>query len=497
MATLKNGSRGNDVKRLQEVMNKAAGKKVVKVDGKFGPKTEKALKELQKKSKLKVTGVADKKMILALSGAGAGKKGGAKVPGWTIKVGSKTEEMKKADYEAGKKTILKNLKRGILLAIKNRSSECRIMYDHFVEMKKEQSVVTWLVEATSGADLPPKSLITNAENAAAAVESAIKAGDMARIKKALEKCEKPLNAAVNAMRVYKKKVIGGGENWVTGLQITRDVSFTIVSTWATAGAGSVAGAAYAAGSVALLKESAGAVGKITANPAKALTLNDARNMALEVGVAAMGGAFTKGEIGKKIISGAGSIFSKSAGSMGLKTISKVSSGTLNGWMSRVMQGIGSNVVEEAAKQGVLQLKSNAKPEDFYKNIATKAIAAALFGPFEEALKSDKLAPKVAALVQKAGGDKFFVVLDGATKVELVPRKQRELVIKFMSGAGSDVVGKLLLEPVVKKATGKESPQVFSDNVAKEFVKNAKAMKALHRFIEKHHASNKKDFQPAT
>ena len=453
MATIQSGSTGNDVKKLQEQLNQAVGKKLLKTDGKFGPKTEKALKDWQKSNRMKVTGVADAKTTSALANASKSSKSddaaapAAKVSGVTIKVGGKTEEMTKADYETGKKVILKNLKRGLLVAIQNRASECRIMYDHFVALNDDQYVVSWLVEATSGAKLPPASTISNAEAAAKAVEAAINSGDMVKIKKALEVCEKPINGAVDAMRTYQKKVIGGGENWVTGLEITRDTSFAIVSTWATAGAGSVAGAAYAAGSVALLKESAGAVGRVTANPAKAMSLNDARNMAVNVGVAALGGAFSKGEIGKKIISGAGSVLCKKAGSMGLSTLSTVGSKTLEGWMARVMQGVGSSVVEEAAKQGFKQLRSDSKPQDIYNGIATKALAAAVFGPFEEALKATNLAPTVTAAVRKKWGDKAFVIVEKGLNVELIPKKQEALMLKFLSGVGGDAVEKLALEAV--------------------------------------------------
>lgn len=496
MATLQVGSKGPAVKKLQEQLNEALGKKLVKPDGKFGPDTQKALELFQKKNRLKVNGIADKKVLDALESSGAGSKKEAEtVAGVKLTVNGKTEEMKAADYEAGKKVILKNLKRGLLVAIQNRASECRVLYDHFVDINKDQKVVSWLVEATSGAKLPSESVISSAEAAAAKVESAIASGDMAKIKAALEACEKPLNAAVNAMRDYQKKVIGGSENWVTGLEVTRDVSFTVVSTWATGGAGSVAGAAYAAGAVALLKESAGAVGKVTANPSKAPTLNDARNMALEVGVAALGGAFAKGEFGKKVISGAGGVITKRIGAMGLPRLAGVGSKTLAGWIPKVMEGVGSSVVEEAVKQAVKQLKSDAKPEQLFEGIATKAMAAALLGPFEEALKSSSLGPKIAAVATKKFGDGFFTVANQGIRVELVPRKQKELVLKFLAGPAGDVVEKFLLEPVAKKASGSESPEQFADKVAGEFVNNSAATKQFEEFLAQHAKSNPKDFQP--
>ena len=54
MITLKLGSKGNDVKALQSKLN-------LKVDGVFGPLTEKAVKEFQKKNGLVVDGIVGTK----------------------------------------------------------------------------------------------------------------------------------------------------------------------------------------------------------------------------------------------------------------------------------------------------------------------------------------------------------------------------------------------------------------------------------------------------
>ena len=59
MALLKKGSKGKDVEKLQEALNKFGVKPELKVDGIFGPKTEKGLIQAQTKLKLeKVDGKA-------------------------------------------------------------------------------------------------------------------------------------------------------------------------------------------------------------------------------------------------------------------------------------------------------------------------------------------------------------------------------------------------------------------------------------------------------
>lgn len=65
MALLKKGSKGGDVEKLQEMLNKAGAQ--LKVDGIFGPLTDKALRKAQTKLKLdKVDGKAGEFTLAAL-----------------------------------------------------------------------------------------------------------------------------------------------------------------------------------------------------------------------------------------------------------------------------------------------------------------------------------------------------------------------------------------------------------------------------------------------
>lgn len=67
MAVLKKGSKGKDVEKLQELLNKFGIKPPLKVDGIFGPVTEKALRAAQGKLKLeKVDGMAGDYTMAAL-----------------------------------------------------------------------------------------------------------------------------------------------------------------------------------------------------------------------------------------------------------------------------------------------------------------------------------------------------------------------------------------------------------------------------------------------
>jgi murein L,D-transpeptidase YcbB/YkuD len=56
MSVLKKGSKGADVRRLQEALNKVKSKPQLDLDGDFGKQTEAAVRDFQKRAKIKVDG---------------------------------------------------------------------------------------------------------------------------------------------------------------------------------------------------------------------------------------------------------------------------------------------------------------------------------------------------------------------------------------------------------------------------------------------------------
>lgn len=84
MAVLKKGSKGSAVKDLQTKLNKAKTKPELKVDGIFGPLTDKAVRVYQKKNGLKVDGKVGEYTLA------------------TIKYGGELPEMMVDDYQAKK-----------------------------------------------------------------------------------------------------------------------------------------------------------------------------------------------------------------------------------------------------------------------------------------------------------------------------------------------------------------------------------------------------------
>lgn len=65
---IERGMKGDDVERLQKELKKL-GYDPGPIDGKFGPKTEAAIKEFQKKKKLEEDGIVDPKTAKAINAA--------------------------------------------------------------------------------------------------------------------------------------------------------------------------------------------------------------------------------------------------------------------------------------------------------------------------------------------------------------------------------------------------------------------------------------------
>lgn len=64
--TLRNGSDGPTVERLQSMLNFVGGKDTLAVDGIFGPKTEAAVKQFQDNDDLAVDGIVGRETWTAL-----------------------------------------------------------------------------------------------------------------------------------------------------------------------------------------------------------------------------------------------------------------------------------------------------------------------------------------------------------------------------------------------------------------------------------------------
>lgn len=121
MSTLKNGAKGPQVKALQSALNTAGAKPALKTDGKFGNKTEAAVKAFQKKARLKASGIATTETLAAL---GLGRKAVT----WPLP--GLLPERREVDkhYMKARKTV----KAGILLASGHKAYSIRVLHDEML-----------------------------------------------------------------------------------------------------------------------------------------------------------------------------------------------------------------------------------------------------------------------------------------------------------------------------------------------------------------------------
>ncbi|WP_052269642.1 peptidoglycan-binding domain-containing protein [Leisingera sp. ANG-M6] len=121
MSTLKNGSKGPQVKALQRALNTAGAKPALKTDGKFGRKTEGAVKAFQKKARLKASGIAGTDTLAAL---GLGRKAVT----WPLP--DLLPERREVDkhYMKARKTV----KAGLVLASGHKAYSIRVLHDEML-----------------------------------------------------------------------------------------------------------------------------------------------------------------------------------------------------------------------------------------------------------------------------------------------------------------------------------------------------------------------------
>lgn len=85
MANIKKGAKGASVKKLQTALNTHGAKPKLVIDGDFGPKTDEAVRNFQKDSKLKVDGIVGKNTSAALGYKATSKGGrGIVIPVWDL-----------------------------------------------------------------------------------------------------------------------------------------------------------------------------------------------------------------------------------------------------------------------------------------------------------------------------------------------------------------------------------------------------------------------------
>lgn len=281
----------------------------------------------------------------------------------------KTVRMNKPEFEKFKKDLVATVKRGVLFEVRQKAVGARTCWDHFSKLNNgrwQDQAVNWLIEASSGAKMPSESLIKTAEKAHSRLDGYVQMGNLKGIAETIPLAEKAVNKALDAMHDYRDKLIGSGENWVTGLEITKTACFTVVTAVATGGMGVGAAAATSAG-LAALESASTEAGKLAAG-AKDQTWSNAVS---NIGIDAL-----KGGVGSRI---------------GNTKMLKALHGKV---AERVVKRLGSSNVAKGGANAVATLFSGAAESTFSSSLA-EGIKAVRDGD-----SLDKLADNVASSVVK-------------------------------------------------------------------------------------------------
>lgn len=453
----------------QKLLNKSALQSRAPENGAFDKTTVAAIKQFQIESGLRPTGVLDDALMKVLKSAAS-----KPAPTKQITINGKIYLFTDAEYKLLVKRISADFARAMII-LKGAVSEARIIWDNQNKLNKDQYIVAWCIEAYSGVNLPPESLIKSAESGVKAAEAALKSGNLAAFAKIFPKAEKQANDARVKMKTYLSKVIDGGEGMVTGLQIVSTTSFVIVGVIAAPvaasyGAGALGAAVIAGAGTSAVESIAHEVGKGISGDSKGI--GDASfNVLKDSFIGGTVGALVKGKAGEKIIAKVGPMVAKKVSG---KLFEKAGEKAVVAFLIKYFKNNGADILEGVMTDVIKEFKSNATGLTFDKfcGIVAKQVATAgIFGKFGKA--GDVAAKSVfAKLSSSAKKDLIKSLGEGAKESDLLP-----IFSKVFEETNKELAGKVY-DKVLSSATGKESPEQIETKILGEFATNKKLIDAV-------------------
>ncbi len=492
---------GPKLEKIQQILNeKVAPKPPLTVDGKWGKKTSAALKQLQKMAKIATTGEVDAATGLVISRVLKTGKIEKEQPVLFITHGGKTIGYTQKQYDKAKKEIIGKLKSGPLLSMRQAANAADVLWDHFDKQNKDQWFVSWCIETTRGADLPPRSVIKNALKTVAKMESYVASGNIAKFHAEQKAAEKTCNIAIAKMDAYRTNMIEGGGNWVTGLEWTKTGSFTFLGVFAAPvaagalGTGALASAVIGGAAVAATKSAATEIGKGSAGQKDWSVGGAMANVLIDTGVGAIVGTFNKGGGGGKHIFEAAlaKVGPKLAAEHGFKTLSKE---TAKRFAAYLMTEGAKSTTEGAIKDAAAAAKGDKKMtmDKFVNNLSTnffKGVAlgpmGAVVGKFGTGVVPKKFKSKIwdqaLKAVSKSSG--------GTVHIGAIDKKSVEMIEKLVGDSMKTAVDKAMSDylkgakgPIdAKKLEKKLEEQLFSPKQMKIYV--AIATKETQKVLKK-------------
>ncbi len=484
---LKQGSKGKLVQDLQKYLNlKGKLLKPVPESGEFCAETKEGVKAFQKKSGLTVDGTVGPETAAALAklvGSSAGafaRPFGApetdakeeekpKEELVTVTLKGKTGTMTKTEFLDFQKKA-KDAIRGTLRAAQQQAVQARSLWDHFQDLNTQggvDGVVAWCVSLT-GSDLPDGGLIVDAEAAVKRLESALNGTDFDKIAAALQNLTEPVNKAAKAMWQYQKDVTGSAENWVFGLEVTRDISFEVAKAIAKFESGGNPAASKAIDTAAeAIKSVAGEAGKAVAGTSGGV-LSAVKNVATDTAIAGiMSLLMGEGSKGKQVCERIEkSLLARLAKTECQWLASRPAMQKfLAAWVSKYIAANASTIAKETMKFVTSDMKFDQLAENVVKSLVTSFPLCGLDSWVDQKFAKSTLEKmkKFPNFMKELKAQKIFdmdekVALDilkkellngGATKAV---EKSLDAVISRLSGSASvDQVGNAAVDELVKSA----------------------------------------------
>ncbi len=469
------------VKPIQEMLNKLIKPKPeLKVDGILGKNTAAALKEFQKRAGVKETGEVDAETAPAV--ARAIKTGKIEKDQPTVYVdigGGKMAGFTDREWKSEQKKMTDKLLSGPVREAKMKAVEAKTAWEHFNDLNNDQYIVSFFVQATRGAKLPAKGLIDKAEKAAWDLETLAKAQDFGGFMKRARTAPGEINAALDEMRKYREEMIDGAGNWVTGLEVTKWTSFTVLSIYAapvaaaSLGTGVLASAVIGGAAVKGLESAAGEVGNWSAGNAKGQDPGGmVSRVLLDSLVGAVTGWLSKGGGGGKSV--AEFISRGITDSIGKKLIAQgVSKEAIEYIVKYVMTEGGKKVLEGAVADAAKALKGDPKMtlEEFGNNVVKNFGTGVALGPLNKWID------------EKQGMRYFTFDGDARTKLrrsvekEILKKADGEIHIETFYKEADKLIDKYAAD-VAKKALSKFIGPAIGEAIMKTL--NVLDIKALER-----------------
>ena len=493
---------GAKLEKIQKMLNEMVKPKPpLEVDGKWGSLTSKAIKLLQAKAKIKQSGEIDAETAVVLARIFKTGKIEKEQPVLYIQYNGKSIGYTQKEYDKLKKKIIAELRSGPLLSMRQAANAAESLWDHFNKLNKDQWIVSWCIEATRGANLPPESVIKKALAVVKKMEGYLNSGNLAKFHAEQKSAEQICNVAIAKMDAYRVTMIEGGGNWVTALEWTKTGSFTFLGVFAAPvaagalGTGALASAVIGGAAVSATQSAATEIGKGSAGSKNWTVSGAISNVVIDTGVGALIGIFNKGGSGGSNLFEAGlaKIAPKLAAEHGFKTLSKE---TVKRFAAFMMMEGAKNSTENAIKDAAAAAKGDKKMtlEKFVGNVAINFVKGLTLGPlgkvignYSSGILPKKFQSKIWDQALKAvsksakGGTVHISAIDNKT-IELAEKLVGDMVKASVDKAVSDAVKSATGPMDAKKLDKKLQEQLFSQKQMKIYA--AQVAKEVEKFLKK-------------